>query len=228
MKNPTLVPDSEKMSYMFLSLLTEKVKVLVVGGGKAALIKVKSFLARGCRVTGVAPVFREEFTTLDSEDLHLQKGSYECSQLSGQHLVVIATNDEAVNRKVQNDCEQAAKLYLTCSDYRNGQFVTPIMRESDEALLALHTKVGSPRTSVFLAEKLQEQLRSYDCFIRFACELRQKLKGRDDKNQIMKRVNSDEFFKVFMEGKYHELVKTLLEDKNKPTKEPQMNTNEHG
>ena len=217
MKNPTRVPDAEKASYMFISLLADKIKVLVVGGGKAALIKVKSFLARGCRVTVVAPVFRDEFATLDSENLSVQKGNYERAQLSGQHLVIIATDDEVVNQQIKNDCELAAKLYLTCSDYRNGQFVTPIMRESNEAVLALHTKAGNPRTSVFLAEKLQKQLKHYDRFIQYACELRQKFKGRDNKDQIMRRVNSDEFFEFFEQEEHHELLKTLLNDENRAT-----------
>ncbi len=210
MKTPAAVPESEKASYLFLSLLADKIKVLVIGGGKAALIKVKSLLARGCRVTVVAPDFREEFTTLVSEGLSLQKASYETSLLAGQHLVIIATDNESVNQKIQEDCGQAAKLYLTCSDYRDGCFVTPLTRESEEAVLALHTKQGSPRTSLFIAETLQAHLKRYDRFIRFVCELRQEIKSRDDKDQIMKRVNSDKFFQLFMEGKHHELLKTLL------------------
>jgi len=207
--NDTMFPE-KNVPYLFLSLLAETIHVLIVGGGKAAFMKAKSFSGRGCRVTVLAPEFRQEFTTLASARLSLQKGRYEASQLAGRHLVVIATNDDAVNRTIQNDCEQAAKLYLTCSDYRDGQFVTPIMRESDEAALALHTKAGSPRTSIFLAEKLQKQLAHYDNFIRFACELRQGLKGREDKNRIMERVNSDEFFELFQEGKHHELLNTLI------------------
>lgn len=198
------------MSYMFLSLLSDKINVLVIGGGQAALIKVKSFSRRGCRVTVVAPDFCDELVKLYSEGLELQKGRYEASQLADRHLVIIATDDETVNRRIQDECEQASKLYLTCSDYRNGMFVTPLMRESEEAVLALHTKAGSPHTSRFIAEKLQEQLKNYDRFIHFACELRQQLKGRDDKAHIMTRVNSDEFFELFEKGEHHEFLKALL------------------
>ena len=210
MKTPVTDTHSEKMSYMFLSLLANKIEVLIIGGGNAAFIKAKSFAGRGCRVTVVAPEFSDEFTELDLGGLSVQKGHYESSQLDGRHLVIIATDDDAVNRQVQEDCEQAAKLYLTCSDYRHGLFVTPLMRESEEAVLALNTKSGSPRTSVFIAEKLQEQLKTYDRFIRFACELRWQLKGREDKDYIMKRVNSDEFFDLFMEGKHYDFLTALL------------------
>ena len=206
MNIPAIPPDSEKNPYMFISLLADKIKVLIVGGGKAALIKAKSFSGRGCSVTVVARKFHKEFELLASEELHLRQGIYERSQLDGQHLVVIATDDDNVNQQIQEDCEQAARLYLMCSDYREGQFVTPLMRESEEAVLALNTKQGSPRTSVFIAEKLQEQLKNYDRFIRFACELRDQLKGRDDKDEILKRVNSDEFFELFAEGKHHGLL----------------------
>jgi precorrin-2 dehydrogenase/sirohydrochlorin ferrochelatase len=77
-----------------------------------------------------------------------------------------------------------------------------MMRETEQAVLALHTKSGSPRTSVFIAEKLRRTLEEYDRFIEFVCELRKKIKDREDKNEIMRLVNSDEFFDLFMQNKH--------------------------
>ena len=191
-------------TYMLISLLSDKINVLIIGGGKAAYIKAKAFANRGCCVTVVAKSFAEELTSLDSDCITFIQAAYDQSHISGYHLVIIATDDEDLNQQIQADCEEADKLYLTCSDYRRGQFVTPVMRETEQAVLALHTKSGSPKTSVFVAEKLQKMLQDYDRFIEFVCELRQQLKNREDKNEIMRLVNSDEFFVLFVQGKHHE------------------------
>ncbi|PID56131.1 hypothetical protein CSB45_12920 [candidate division KSB3 bacterium] len=200
----------EQASYMFLSLLADKIKVLIIGGGKAASIKAKSFAGRGCRVTVVSPEFSPEITLLDTGSLSLQEGRYQRRQLDGYHLVVIATDNNDVNRQIQKDCEQMAKLYLMCGDPGEGQFVTPLMRESEEAILALNTRQGSPRTSVFIAEKLRKELEDHDSFIRVVCELREQLKGRDDRDEILKRVNTDEFFELFRRGQHHDVLRDML------------------
>ncbi|PIE34741.1 hypothetical protein CSA56_06900 [candidate division KSB3 bacterium] len=203
MKVPQKQSSPTSMSYIPLSLLAEKINVLIIGGGKAAFIKTTTFIKRGCRVTIVTKDVCDELTSLDSDCMTLIHAAYDSSCLSGFHLVVIATDDDILNQQIREDCEQTDTLYLTCSDYRQGHFVVPVMQETEQAVLALHTKSGSPRTTLFLAEKLRNTLRKYDRFIEFACDIRQQLKDRDDKDEIMNTVNSDEFFDMFMQGKHH-------------------------
>jgi len=194
----------QKISYLPLSLLADKIHVLIVGGGKAAFIKAKTFVSRGCRVTIVAKKMGGGLANLHADRLTLIHAPYDSSYLSGCHLVIIAADDDALNHNIQQDCEQAHKLYLTCHDYQQGQFVMPVRRETEQAVLALHTKSGSPRTTLFLAEKLQKTLQDYDRFIEFVCDIRKQIKHRADKDDIMKAINSDEFFDLFVQGKHRE------------------------
>ena len=56
----------EQLEYIMLSLLSNKINVLIIGGGEASLIKTKTFLNGGCNVTVVAKEFLEDFKNLQS------------------------------------------------------------------------------------------------------------------------------------------------------------------
>ena len=57
---------SSKPNLFSIELNLEGKNVLVVGGGRIALRKVKTLLPTGARITVVAPQFDPEFKSLDS------------------------------------------------------------------------------------------------------------------------------------------------------------------
>ena len=194
-----LFAGEDDMQYLPISLIGPKIQVLIVGGGQAAALKARMYSRGGCRMTAVAPAFCDDLREMAREEtVELIEAEYTAGYLSGCHLVIIATDDEAVNQHVQADCDQQSKLYLSCHDARQGLFVTPVVRESTAAVLALHTKAGSPRTAVFIAEKLLQQLRLYDPFITFACALRSLFKHRVGIRDVLDMVHSDHFLQVFV------------------------------
>ena len=192
-------------TFMFISLRAEKIRALIVGGGRAALIRARTFTERGCHVTILAQVVRDEFAQLDPNLVEIRLASYDSAVLAGHHLVVIATDDDAVNAQIQRDCEARDKLYVMCGDAQQGLFITPVMRETEQAMIAVHTKAGSPRSAVFLAEKSAECLQKYDAFIAWIAYIRQQIKGRDDKDDIMRTLNTDAAFDLFIQGRQDEL-----------------------
>jgi len=192
-------------TFLCLSLRAENIRALIVGGGRAALIKARTFIERGCHVTILAPFVREEFAQFDPDFVEIRIAPYDSAALAGHQLVVIATDDEAVNAQIQRDCEARDKLYVICSDAQQGLFVTPVMRETEQAMLAVHTKAGSPRSALFLAEKLAEHARQYDAFIAWIADIRQQIKGRGDKDDIMRALSTDAAFELFTQGRQDEL-----------------------
>lgn len=191
--------------FFCISLRAEKIRALIIGGGRAAFIKAKTFVERGCHVTILAPAVRDEFAQFDAGSVEIRRAAYDVAALAGHHLVVIATDDDAVNAQIQRDCEARDKLYVMCGDAQQGLFVTPTMRDTEQAVIAMHTKAGSPRSAVFLIEKLAEHARQYDAFIAWIADIRQQIKGRDDKDDIMRTLNTDAAFDLFMQGKQDEL-----------------------
>ena len=93
---------SSKTSNLFsIELNLEGRNVLVVGGGRIALRKVKTLLPTGAHITVVAPQFDPEFTTIPS--IVLKSRPYEPLDLRGIFMVFICTDKPAVNAQVSND-----------------------------------------------------------------------------------------------------------------------------
>ena len=88
--------------YYMACLDLEGRSVLVVGGGRVALEKVNGLSEAGARVTVVAPEALPELLSLPVE--WLERG-YHSSDLRGRLLVVAATSNTPLNRRVFADAE---------------------------------------------------------------------------------------------------------------------------
>lgn len=196
---------------MTISLLPEKMRVLIIGGGRAGFIKAKSFSKKGCSVYVLSKQFIEEFKELnDMGKVVLITGNYDKIHIADKHIVIIATDDENLNEIIKNDCESSSKIYLSCEDFNGGMFITPVQRETDELNFSIHTKSGSPRTSVFIADMIEEHLKEYDEFAKYVCNLRESLKGSDKKDEIMRIVNTREFYERYRAGSHEELIESAI------------------
>ncbi|KPU43613.1 siroheme synthase [Oxobacter pfennigii] len=193
---------SDKMlEFMMVSLISHKVNILIVGAGRAGLIKAKAFLNNGCRVFVLSKEFSPEFFQVENDDrLILIKDEYKKEIILDKHIVAIATDDYELNEKVKADCESLCKIYLNCRDFREGMLTIPTQRKTENLHFALHTRKGSPKTSVFLAEKMKCKMEEYEAFVLFASSLRQKLKGREHFEEIMNFVNTDFFYQAYKKG----------------------------
>lgn len=200
------------LDYAFISLIAQKINVIIIGGGRGGYIKAKSFLQKGYNVTVVSKEFDVKFDTL-KDDICLVKDIYKEEYILDKHLVIISTDNQAINKTIKLDCEKNYKIYLDSSSFKKGQFITPIEIKSDNIKVGLHTSVGSPKTSVFLGEKLKETIDEYDDFVKYIGTLRNgilKLDGDRTFNlEIMSFVNSDDFYFFYKKNK-HELILKLF------------------
>lgn len=203
------------LDYAFISLISSKIKVVIIGGGRAGYIKAKSFLKRGYRVYVVSNDFYEEISALDGQ-VHLIKDSYDKKYILDKHLVVIATDDKNLNRDIRDDCEKYVKIYLYAEDFRRGEFINPIEIDMNNIRLGLHTTVGSPKTSLFLSEKVKECIDEYDDFVEYIGKLRTHIidntRDRNLNLEVMNFVNTDDFYFFYRKNKHHLIVKLFWGD----------------
>lgn len=198
--------SASKLEYIMISLISYKTNVLIVGGGRAALIKARTFSKDGCSITILSKEFIPEFKgLLDEGNLVLIKDSYNKKYILDKHIVIIAVDDEESIKNIVRDCEENYKLFLDCSNFKRGQFITPFQRQTDNIKFAIQTRRGSPKTSRFLGEKVKKLLDEYDGFVQYTCTLREKVKTLSNKEDIMEFVCSDDFYLFFQKG-IHELV----------------------
>ena len=200
------------LDFAFISLIAEKINVIIIGGGKAGYIKAKSFLQKGYNVAVVSKEFDERFESRD-KGIVLIEDEYKEKYILDKHLVIIATDDNDINRKIRNDCEKHFKVYLNSCNFKDGQFITPVEIKGNNIKVGIHTRVASPKTSKFLAEKIKETTDEYDDFVGFIGSLRsrilQETENRDLNLEIMNFVNSDDFY-YFYKKDVHELILKLF------------------
>ena len=200
---------SSELEYTFISLLSAKISVVIIGGGKAGFIKCKRFVKQGCNVLVVSKKFNSSFNSLRNlENLELIQDSYKKSYIDQKHLVVIAVDSKMDNGKIKEDCESNYKLYLDCSNFKEGLFITPIQRHLKNISFSIHTKEGNPKASILLANSILDKLNDYDEFIEYISCLRKKVKNLDYKNEFMDFVASEDF-KFFYSKGVHEKVLSM-------------------
>jgi siroheme synthase-like protein len=85
--------------------------VLVAGGGAVALRKISGLLRAGARVTVVAPSVCRGLARLRTR-LTIRRRAYRASDLKYRWLVIAATGDPAVNRRIS---EEATRARIFCN-----------------------------------------------------------------------------------------------------------------
>ena len=148
---------SSKISNLFsIELNLEGRNVLVVGGGRIALRKVKTLLPTGAHITVVAPQIDPEFTTIPS--IVLKSRPYEPLDLRGIFMVFICTDKPAVNARVSNDARARRILVNNACDYLDGDFIVPARMDFGENIaVTVSTQGRAPSLAKKLKQKIQSE-----------------------------------------------------------------------
>lgn len=162
---------SSKTSNLFsIELNLEGRNVLVVGGGRIALRKVKTLIPTGAHITVVAPQFDPEFETLKTGDkvpelsrgteasITLKKRPYEPLDLRCVFMVFICTDQPAVNAQVSNDARARRILVNNACDYLDGDFIVPARMDFGENIaVTVSTQGRAPSLAKKLKQKIQAE-----------------------------------------------------------------------
>jgi siroheme synthase-like protein len=141
---------SEKHYYpVFLDLAGRR--CLVVGGGPVALEKASGLLEAGATACVVAPSVVDDLRRLPVEVLERE---YESGDLDGCFLVIAATSDAAVNRRVRADAE-ARSIPCNVADVPElCSFILPAVHREGPIAIAVSTGGASPA----LAQRIRAEL----------------------------------------------------------------------
>ena len=151
-----------------IELNLEGRNVLVVGGGRIALRKVKTLISTGAHITVVAPQFDPEFETLKTGDkvpelsrgaeasITLKQRPYEPLDLRCVFMVFICTDQPAVNAQVSNDARARRILVNNACDYLDGDFIVPARMDFGENIaVTVSTQGRVPSLAKKLKQKIQ-------------------------------------------------------------------------
>jgi siroheme synthase-like protein len=143
---------------VFLKL--EELQVLVVGGGAVGLEKLTAILknSRQTEVRLVAPEILPEIYTLAAEypNLQLLERDFLEEDLDGKDIVLIATNDTALNREIR-DLAKAHKILTNVADTPDiCDFYLGSIVQKGSLKLAISTNGKSPTVAKRVREVLDE------------------------------------------------------------------------
>jgi len=153
---------------------------LVVGGGVVAGRKISGLLDAGARVTVVSPVLAS--TVLDiARDGRLRwwPREYAEGDVAGFALVMVATDDDAVNARVSAEARRRSVWVNCADDPARCDFILPSVLRRGALTVAVSTGGASPTVAHMIREELELVLPSdYAVLTEVVADVRRALRDR--------------------------------------------------
>lgn len=129
---------------------------VVIGGGSIAHRKASMLLSAHANVTLVAPVFSKAVLALAEENdrVNLCEEVFNPLHVDGALLVIAATDDEQINARVFELCEQKNILVNVVDDTERCRFIFPAIVDRSPIIVAISSGGSAP----VLARRLRERL----------------------------------------------------------------------
>jgi precorrin-2 dehydrogenase/sirohydrochlorin ferrochelatase len=143
------------MKYYPLNLDINTRDCLVIGGGQVGTRKVNGLLKCGAMVSVICPDATEKIIELAAQKKIIwHKRRYQSNDMQNRFLVIGATNDEWLNRKIHKDA-QALKVLCNIADRPEiCNFILPAVVQRGDLVITVSTNGKSPA----LAKKLRKEL----------------------------------------------------------------------
>ena len=206
----------EKQSWDFLPLAFDikNQACLVVGSTEHAARKVELLLRAGATVTVLvdqkSSPLQQQFSE-KKESLTIQESAFKPSDLQGKALVVAASIDNELNKKVSDFARQRHLPVNVVSDPDNSSFVFPSIIDRKPIMVAVSSSGDSPVLTRLLRNRLESTIpHGIGRLAELAGEFRQKV--RDKFPHINQRRR---FWERYLEGKIADLVYAGRADKAK-------------
>ena len=151
---PVHAPEARVVHYPIFLNLKDRA-VLVAGGGRVGLRKVRGLVEAGARVTVVSPRFEPEFEDLP---VRLVRREFRSSDLAGISLVFAATNNRAVNRRIGALAKRKGIFANIADSAAECDFLVPARASRGNLQIAVSTGGASPRLASELRKKLEQIL----------------------------------------------------------------------
>ena len=129
---------------------------LVAGGGRVALRKVKKLLPFGPRVTVVAPEVCPELAAVPG--VRFVRRRVRPADLRGQTLVIAATDNTEMNRRIAAVCRARRIPVNVVDDPRAGSFLFPALAQRGPLTVGISTGGASPDAAVYVKRRVEAAL----------------------------------------------------------------------
>jgi precorrin-2 dehydrogenase/sirohydrochlorin ferrochelatase len=131
-------------------------KVLIVGGGKVALRKARTFSRAGARVVVASREFTAGFSGMPVERVRLKSLEYPRSY-SNAFLVIAATDDKALNASISSACRRAGVMCNSVDDLDSEVYMAASISRGPLSIW-ISTRGASPGLSKMARKEIEKGL----------------------------------------------------------------------
>ena len=190
-------------------------KCLVVGGGNVAERKTKAFLECGGVVHVISPNLSSGLSSLaESRQIEVVPRDYRTGDLKNAAIVVAATDDQEVNKRIYSEGQQRGILTNVVDDPENSNFIVPSILQRDDVIIAVSTSGRSPALARKIRTELEEKYsKEYASLAILLSEVRSELKeqGIEISNEVWQEaIDMDLLIELLRRGESQEAKDTLL------------------
>lgn len=197
----------EGVEYSLIALFSNKLKIGIIGLGKAGMIKAKHFYAQGASIEILTKYKTVDNFPFNGDKVKVINKSYEKTFLKDKHIIIIAIDDNNVRDIIKKDCEDLSKIYIDSSSFKEGMGAVPSQIHGNNAIIGVNTLGGNPKGAVFLSSKLKETLNKYDDFIGFTTKVRNSIEDSKLKKEVAEFICTDEFYFFYEKGIGEKIIK---------------------
>ena len=201
------------MGYYPIFVELQDRRCLVIGGGPEALRKVRGLRAAAADVTVISPKLTSELRRmLAAGEIDWLEREYQEGDVEGYEVVMVATDDGAVNAEVAAEGRRRRVWVNAADDPANCDFILPAVIRSGAITVAASTGGTSPA----LARRLREELEAYlteemPALADLLGEVRGELRGRGIvPDAEVWQAAIDEELRVLLAQRKHRQAKTRL------------------
>jgi precorrin-2 dehydrogenase/sirohydrochlorin ferrochelatase len=197
-------PQIDSYYPIFLDLRDKP--ALLVGGGEVAFRKAQGLSTTGCRLTVVAREFSPDFQTwLEQHPLPVERRSYRDGEASEYFLVISATDDAEVNRRVSEDARRAGRLINVVDQPELCNFYIPSRIQRGNLQVAISTEGKCPAFARWLRRDLEGALpERYGLLLDRVAAIRMRMKeavpSQGTRRRILERLLRSEAVRRFLAG----------------------------
>ncbi|CEH35823.1 precorrin-2 dehydrogenase/sirohydrochlorin ferrochelatase family protein [Romboutsia lituseburensis] len=179
-----------------INLKLKNIEITVIGGGEVAYRKCKNFLGFGKSVKVVSENFIEKFSTIESK-VEIINDSYKEEYIKSSFIVVAATNNKEVNKKIGIYCRNNGKLVNVVDDIELSNYTVPSCVKRGDLLISISTGGNSPSLSSKIKRELENKYdNTYEEYVSLLGEIRKEIIEKiedisERKNKLNALVNLD-------------------------------------
>lgn len=194
--------------YMPVSISLNNRTCLVVGGGVVALRKIETLMDYDTSITVIAPEVEKKIEYhAERGKVTLEKREYRSGEAAGYGLVISASDDRELNKRVYEDAHRTGALVNVVDDPPMCDFVFPAVLRRDCLTAAISTDGKAPFISGHLRIVLENLFpQHWNRLMQLASTFRNRVRERWSDEPDKKHICYTEFLEADW--------KTLLKEKD--------------